>query len=345
MDSTIALFLLQDGIINGAIYALLAVALVLVFAVTRVILVPQGDFVTFGGLTLAALEAGRTPSAIWLLAVLAGAATLMDLVSALRERDPSKAVRSLLWNLVPAAVIIGLVYLVAPLQLGFLANLVICIAIIVPMGPYLYRVAFQPLADASVLVLLIASVAAHLALTALGLVFFGAEGFRTLPVVTGSFSLGPLTITGQSLLVLGLTFVLLLALALFFGRTLIGKALRASAINRRGARLVGIPTALSGRVAFAMAAAIGVASAVLVAPLTTLYYDSGFLIGLKGFVAAIIGGLATYPPAVLAAFAVGILESFSSFWASAFKEVIVFAAIIPVLLWRSLTSTHSDEDE
>ena len=94
-----------------------------------------------------------------------------------------------------------------------------------------------------------------------------------------------------------------------------------------------------------MAAAIGVVSAVLVAPLTTLYYDSGFIIGLKGFVAAIIGGLGAYPAAVAAALAVGLLEAFSSFWASAFKEVIVFASILPVLLWRSLTSTHSDEED
>ncbi|QDZ00340.1 branched-chain amino acid ABC transporter permease [Nitratireductor mangrovi] len=345
MDSTIALFLIQDGVINGAIYALLAVALVLVFAVTRVILVPQGDFVTFGGLSLAALEAGRTPGAIWLLVVLAAMAALMDAVVALREGDTLKAGKLALRNIAPAAIVAVLVLVLAPLKLGLLVNILLCVAIIVPMGPYLYRVAFQPLADASVLVLLIAAVGAHLALTALGLVLFGAEGYRTSPVLSGSFEIGPFFVTAQSLLVLGATLALLAGLALFFGRTLTGKALRASAINRRGARLVGIPTMLSGRIAFAMAAAIGVVSAVLVAPLTTLYYDSGFIIGLKGFVAAIIGGLAAYPAAVAAAMAVGLLEAFSSFWASAFKEVIVFAAIVPVLLWRSLTSQHSDEEE
>jgi len=76
-----------------------------------------------------------------------------------------------------------------------------------------------------------------------------------------------------------------------------------------------------------------------------VYYDSGFLIGLKGFVGAIIGGLASYPVAAAGALLVGLLESFSSFWASAFKEVIVFTLIIPVLLWRSLGSRHLDEDE
>jgi ABC-type branched-subunit amino acid transport system permease subunit len=74
----------------------------------------------------------------------------------------------------------------------------------------------------------------------------------------------------------------------------------------------------------------------LIAPITTIYYDTGFLIGLKGFVAAIIGGLASYPLAAAGAILVGLLESFGSFWASAFKEVIVFTLIIPVLLWRSL---------
>ena len=82
-----------------------------------------------------------------------------------------------------------------------------------------------------------------------------------------------------------------------------------------------------------------------IAPITTIYYDSGFLIGLKGFVGAIIGGLASYPIAALGAILVGLLESYSSFYASAFKEVIVFTLIIPVLLWRSLTSTHVEEEE
>ncbi|MEQ8297690.1 MAG: branched-chain amino acid ABC transporter permease [Nitratireductor sp.] len=345
MDFTIALFLIQDGIINGAIYALLAVALVLVFAVTRVILIPQGEFVTFAGLSLAAMETGSVPGAVWLLLVLAAMSAVMDAGAALFENSPAKAVRLAAWNLAPAIAIAAAVLVLVPLQLGLAVNIVLCAALIVPMGPYLYRVAFQPLADASVLVLLIASVGAHLALTALGLVLFGAEGYRTSPVVSGSFQIGPLFVTGQSLLVVGATLALLAGLALFFGRTLIGKALKASAVSVRGARLVGIPTMLSGRIAFAMAAAIGVVSAVLVAPLTTLYYDSGFIIGLKGFVAAIIGGLGAYPAAVAAALAVGLLEAFSSFWASAFKEVIVFASILPVLLWRSLTSTHSDEED
>ena len=84
---------------------------------------------------------------------------------------------------------------------------------------------------------------------------------------------------------------------------------------------------------------------VLIAPITTIYYDTGFLIGLKGFVGAIVGGLGSYPLAAAGALLVGLLEAFSSFWASAFKEVIVFTLIIPVLVWRSLTTHHVEEEE
>jgi branched-chain amino acid transport system permease protein len=108
---------------------------------------------------------------------------------------------------------------------------------------------------------------------------------------------------------------------------------------------MGIPTALAGRLTFLMCALIGAASGVLIAPITTIYYDTGFLIGLKGFVGAIIGGLVSYPVAAVGAVLVGLLESYSSFWASAYKEVIVFTLIIPVLLWRSLRAHHVEEEE
>ena len=121
------------------------------------------------------------------------------------------------------------------------------------------------------------------------------------------------------------------ALWLFFGFTLYGKALRATAVNRLGARLVGIRTTLSGQIAFLLASVIGAISGILIVPITTLYYDTGFLIGLKGFIAAIIGGLVSYPLTAIAALVVGTVEAFSSFYASNFKEVIVFTLILPVL--------------
>jgi branched-chain amino acid transport system permease protein len=188
-------------------------------------------------------------------------------------------------------------------------------------------------------------VGAHLALSGLGLVVFGPEGARGPAFSNASLSAGEMTLTGQSLWILGLAAAVMGGLYVFFSFTLTGAALRATAVNRLGARLVGIPTAQAGLIAFWLAGAIGAASGILISPQTTLSYDSGFLVGLKGFVAAIIGGLASYPLAALAAILVGLVESFSSFWASAFKEVIVFTVIIPVLLWRSLRHKGMEDEE
>jgi branched-chain amino acid transport system permease protein len=145
--------------------------------------------------------------------------------------------------------------------------------------------------------------------------------------------------------VVGASVAVMLALWLFFGHTVYGKALRATAVNRVGARLVGIRTELAGALSLLIAAFIGAASGILIGPITTIYYDTGFLIGLKGFVGAILGGMASYPFAAVGAIVLGLLEAYASFWSSAFKETIVFAIIIPPLIWLSLRSRHVAEDE
>ncbi|MEI7538868.1 MAG: branched-chain amino acid ABC transporter permease, partial [Comamonadaceae bacterium] len=78
MDGQVALLLAQDGIVNGAVYALMALALVLVFSVTKVIFIPQGEFVAFGALTMALLQAGRAPGTLWLLLTLAALTLLVE---------------------------------------------------------------------------------------------------------------------------------------------------------------------------------------------------------------------------------------------------------------------------
>jgi len=344
MDLQIALLLAQDGIVNGAIYALLALALVLVFAVTRVIFIPQGEFVAYGALTLASLQTGGTPGTLWLLLMLGVAVTVLDAPIAWRlggRKLAGLVGRQLVYPVAIAGVVLGL----APQDWPMGLQALLALAVVVPLGPQLYRLAYQPIAEAPVLVLLIVSVALHLALVGLGLLFFGAEGSRTTAFSELSLDIGGLTISGQSLWVVGASALLIIALYVFFERSLYGKALRATAINRAGARLMGISTTLAGKLSFLLAAAIGALSGILIAPITTVYYDTGFLVGLKGFVGAIVGGLASYPVAAAGALLVGLLESYSSFWASAFKEVIVFTLIIPVLVWRSLTTRHIEEDE
>lgn len=344
MDSMVLAFLMQDGITNGAIYALLGLSLVLVFAVTRVIFIPQGEFVAYGALTLAFLDIGRMPGTVPLLACLGTAAFLFDLWELRKGFDAGRLLRSVLVNLALPAAIYGLLILVMPMQPGSLLRALLAIIIVAPMGLYTYRIAFRPLADASVLVLLIASVGVHLAMMGLGLFAFGAEGLRARPLTPGAFNLGFLPVPLQSVWIYGATIAAMVGLYFFFEKTILGKALRATAVNRLGARLVGVRTNLTGGTAFVLASTIGAISGVLIAPITTIYYDTGFLMGLKGFVAAIIGGLSSFPVTAVAAIGVGLVEALASFFASNYKEIIVFALIIPVLIWRSLASDPHEEE-
>lgn len=345
MDFSIASILMLDGITNGAIYALLGLATVLVFTVTRVVFIPQGEFVAFGALTLAGLQLGQTPGTIAFLLVLAVLVAVLDAWAGVRAGQRLPSVISSVLRAAAPPLLIGLAALwLAPQRLPLVLQVLLTLAVVTAMGPLIYRLAYQSLADASVLVLLIVSVGVHFALTGLGLVFFGAEGSRNPAFWDANFSAGPLLLSGQTVIILLASLALILGLWLFFERSLFGKALRATAVNRLGARLMGISSNSAGRLSFALAAFMGALSGVLISPTTTIFYDSGFLIGLKGFVAAVFAGLASYPGAALGAVLVGLLESFSSFWASAFKEVIVFTFILPVLLWRSLRDPHRDEE-
>lgn len=344
MDFSIVSILMLDGITNGAVYALLGLATVLVFAVTRVIFIPQGEFVAYGALTLAIFQTGKVPGTVWLLLIMAVLAAVLDVLATWQHtHNASKALKAGAFTLLPAALVSGLSIWAAPQQLPLLVQALLTVGIVTAFGPLIYRLAYQSLADASSLVLLIVSVGVHFAMTGLGLLFFGAEGFRNPPFWDERFSVGPLNISGQTLIIGGVSVALIVLLWQFFEHTLYGKALRATAVNRLGARLMGISTHGAGQATFAMAALIGALSGLLIGPTTTVFYDSGFLIGLKGFVAAVIGGLASYPAAAVGALFVGLVEAFGSFWASAFKEVIVFTLILPILVWRSMAGGHAEE--
>ncbi len=344
MNLSILTFLTQDGLTTGAIYALVALALVLVFAVTRVILVSQGDFVAFSALTMASLQADTLPATLWLLTVGAVAVCVKDSLILIKQRALTRLPMTCLVHLSVPVVLWLLLSWLDLSTLGSFWKVILTLAIIAPLGPILYRLIYQPIAQASVLVLLILSVALHISLVGIGLWMFGAEGYRTQPFTQASFMLGEVMISAQSVLVLLVALALIGGLYLFFGHTMYGKALRATAFNSAGAQLVGVPTLMAGSAAFFLASLIGACSGLLIGPITTLYYDSGFLISLKGFVAAIMGGLTSYPLAALGAFVVGLIESYATFFASQYKEVIVFTLVLPFLLWLSLTTNPLDEE-
>jgi branched-chain amino acid transport system permease protein len=284
------------------------------------------------------------PGTVWLLLLLAGVAALMELHGRWRHHGNLLAALKPALGMLVVPVLVALLSIwAAPHQFPLLIQALLAVAIVTSFGPLVYRVAYQSLEAASPLVLLIVSVGVHFAMTGLGLLFFGAEGFRNPAFWDLRLALGPVTLTGQTIIIGLASLALIVLLWLFFERSLFGKALRATAVNRLGARLMGISSHAAGQLTFTMAAFIGALSGLLIGPTTTVFYDSGFLIGLKGFVAAVIAGLSSYPGALLGALFVGVIESFGSFWASAFKEVIVFTVILPVLLVRSLYGDHDDE--
>jgi branched-chain amino acid transport system permease protein len=345
MTPEIALLLAQDGITTGAIYVLVALGLVLIFLVTRVIFVPFGDVVGYSALTLAALQLKQMPGTVWLVLTLAALATIIETGALIRRGELRLLPKALLTYAVLPVLCAGLVWFAAGRELPMWLAVALTLLIVMPISPLLYRIAFQPLADASVLVLLIVSVAVHFAVSGMALIFFGPEGFRTEPMTNAFFNLGPVGISGQNLLIVASSAVFSLLLFLGFERTFTGKALRATAVNRVGARLVGIKPQTTGAIAFLLASGLAGISGILIGPVATLYYDSGFLIGLKAFVGAIIGGLVSYPATAVGALLVGLLESYAAFWDSAFKEVLVFGALIPVLIWQSFMTGGSIEEE
>lgn len=325
MDATILSFLLLDGLQNGVVYGLLALSLVLVFAVTRVILVLIGELLMFAPLSLVWLLEGKLPGTLWLALALGGAWALMA-----RGRGA----------LLPLVGGVGLFLLFLVAQrvppLAYLA----AVLLVVYLGVATYRVFFQPMRGATVLSLLIMAVGLHVAYQGLGLVFFGPEQFRPAPLLSGEVVVG---LSWQGVLVLLFAALSLMALYLFFRFSLFGKALLAAAENRLGARLLGIRPEEAGMAAFGIASLLAAFSGLLLAPLINAACFMGFMLGLKGFVAAILGGLASYPVAFLGALLVGFFESFTSFYASAYKEALVFLLLVPALFYQSLRARTVEE--
>ena len=214
MDLSIAAILAQDGITTGAIYALLALALVLVFSVTRVIFIPQGEFVSYGALTLAALQTQKFPATCWLLMAMGAACFVVEMAGLVRHPERRRHAARTLVMLVGKYLLFPIaVYAVTQgvfLQpLPMIAQIALTLLIVIPMGPFVYRLAYEPIAEATTLLLLIVAVAVHFAMVGLGLVMFGAEGSRTTAFSDATFNLGTLSISGQSLWVVGTAVVLI----------------------------------------------------------------------------------------------------------------------------------------
>lgn len=232
--------------------------------------------------------------------------------------------------------------LLAPLATPLKMVLAVLLAVLgtTLIGGILERVAIYPARRAPVVALIIITIGATIAIRALALIFWGTRpyfvpAFTTLQMEDVTLRFGGLIVKAQSFWIWGTAAVVLAALALFFERTIMGKALRACAINRRAARLMGINPSRMSLLAFSLAAALGAIGGMVMAPATRPMYDMGLMLGLKGFVAAIMGGLVSFPGAVVGGIVLGVAENIGAGVTSAgYKNIIVFAILILILLFR-----------
>lgn len=232
-------------------------------------------------------------------------------------------------------IMLGGVLTVVFLKIGLPMPLAIALAIAASAlaGMLIEKLAIEPAKGADVVSLIIITIGAALVLRGLAQVYFGKS-----PATFAAFSGdAPLRIAGatllpQSLWVLGVAALIVVALWLFFAHTLVGKAILATAYNSVAARLVGIDTQWVLLVSFAMSAAIGAIGGVLATPIAMTSFDVGVMLGLKGFVAAVVGGLGSGLGAVVGGLAVGIIEAMSAgYISSAYKDATPFVLILLVL--------------
>jgi branched-chain amino acid transport system permease protein len=202
------------------------------------------------------------------------------------------------------------------------------------VGMAMEKFAVERVRGESVVTLIIITIGASILLRGLaGLVW--DKNLHALPAFSGDrpIALGGATIVPQSLWVLGVTLAAVAALWWFFNRTLHGKAMLATSHNRLAAQLVGISVRRVLLVSFGLSAALGALAGILIAPITFTAWDVGVMLGLKGFAAAILGGLGSGPGAVLGGLALGLLEALSAgYVSSAYKDVIAFGIMLAVLV-------------
>jgi branched-chain amino acid transport system permease protein len=216
-----------------------------------------------------------------------------------------------------------------PLPLAALAAILVAVAV----GLLLHRLAIEPARGASAVTLIIITIGASIFLRGVAQIVFDKR-FHGLPAFSGS---DPILVAGaailpQSFWVLGGAVLVFVALFLFLERTLLGKAVLATAANRLAARLVGVDTSLVLALSFGLSAAIGALAGILITPITLTSFDVGTLLALKGFAAAMLGGMGSPLGAVVGGLVLGLLESFAAGTvSSAYKDAVAFLVILGVL--------------
>lgn len=208
-------------------------------------------------------------------------------------------------------------------------------ALVVLVGMGLMKVSYRPGKSTSLITVLIITIGASLFISGSARHIWDADIHRFEPF-SGDAPLRFLgaAIAPQSLWIIGSTLVVLILLVFFFQFTVYGKAMRACGLDRTAASLLGVRVKRMVLLSFAMSAALGCVAGIIMTPLTMVDYSGGMLLAIKGFSAAILGGMGSFVGAVIGAFLFSFLESFAAtFVSSSLKELVTFIVIINVLLF------------
>ena len=234
----------------------------------------------------------------------------------------------------------GFVAWMLHVQMGvpYLPSLLVAVAFGFALGVMTNLIAFRPLKNANIISLVLATIGIAFMLRGTARVIWGGKGdYLPFPPITSPepVMIGDIMVIPQQLAVLAGALVIMAAFAAFFRLTRAGKMMQATADNAKAATLVGIRIDRIYMLSFGTGAAIAAAAAVLMAPLTLLYPDMGFSFFIKGFAAAVLGGLTSLPGAVLGGISIGIIEALAGGYIhSSFIEVSAFIVIMFVLVVR-----------
>ncbi|MDA8403581.1 MAG: branched-chain amino acid ABC transporter permease [Desulfobacteraceae bacterium] len=225
---------------------------------------------------------------------------------------------------------------VGVMHLPLMPAIILAIACVTAAGLLFERLAIRTVKHPEHIVLIIITVGASIFLRGAGMIIWGKDAFSIPPFSSHP----PLDIHGakllaQSIWIIAIFLLTSIGLQLFYKKTLTGKAMEANAISKRAAWIVGIPSRLMVTLAFGLSAAMGGVAGVIISPVTMCSYDMGTMIGLKGFCAAMLGGLGSLWGALIGGFLLGILEAFGvGFVSSGLKDATAFLLLLFILYVR-----------
>lgn len=227
-------------------------------------------------------------------------------------------------------------FFTASVKLPFLLAVAATIIVAAATGLVMQRLAIKPLKSKDLLLMIMITVAVSIVLRGLLMFKFGKDPYVYPPFTEGE----PLSIAGaviqqQTLWVIGVTSVCIVSIFLFFNKTMIGMAMRACAVNPTAARLVGIDVDKMIMLSFVLSAVVGAIGGICITPISLVEYDKGPMLAVKGFCAAMIGGLGRGRGAVIGGFTLGILESMTAGYIhSGFKDAVALVIMLLILFFK-----------